>query len=226
MKRTVFAFSFCARWMESQPERPASSNFGFTIVCQVKMRSSEVTGLPSLHLAFLLSVTWTVNGRVFTTFPFAMYGAVVKWGFTMYGLASAIPAVHAVHVLLHPSRKPFRHGGSCSAPKTTVPLDERLDAPPAVPATARPITPTRATAKRHLWCICNSLLVNDVCVPRRPRPLHDNGVPCASSRRTHSVLVRAHAQVASGDAAARFQISRSTNRIESQPNFVRRRRPT
>jgi hypothetical protein len=48
-----------------------------------------------------------------------------------------MPDVHDVQVLLHPEVYPFRHGGSCSAPKTTDPADAFWDAPPALPAAIR-----------------------------------------------------------------------------------------
>src|ERR1700694_3913638 len=142
MNFTALLFTLTARPMESHPERPAISNFGSMIVCHVKIRSSAVTCFPSLHFAFLLSVTSTVNGLLLTTFTSPMYGRIVKSGFRISGLARAMPAVHEVHVLLQPDVKPFRQGGSCSAPKVTDPADAFLDAPPAAPATMRLVTAT------------------------------------------------------------------------------------
>src|SRR6266516_4810406 len=100
MNFTALALTLTAREMESHPERPAMSNLGSTIVCQVKIRSSADTCFPSLHFAFFESVTRTVNGFLLTTFAVPMYGLMLKSGFTISGLASAMPAVHEVHVLL------------------------------------------------------------------------------------------------------------------------------
>src|SRR5438876_2450198 len=111
MNFTALAFTLTARAMESHPERPAMSNLGSTIVCQVKIRSSADTCLPSLHFAFLFSVTRTVNGFLLRTLALPMYGLMLKSGLTMSGLARAMPAVHEVHVLLQPEVKPFKHGG-------------------------------------------------------------------------------------------------------------------
>ena len=107
------------------------------------MRSFALTALPSLHFAFFLTLTVSVNGLlVILAGPAAMYGTSVKFGFSMYRLASAMPAVHEVHVLLQPARKPFRHGGSCSAPNVIDPAVDFFDAPPAAPATMRLVTAT------------------------------------------------------------------------------------
>src|SRR6266536_4982363 len=121
MNFTAFALTLTARETESHPERPAMSNLGSTTVCQVKIRSSADTCFPSLHFAFFESVTRTVNGFLLRTFAVPMYGLMLKSGLTMSGLASAMPAVHEVHVLLQPPVKTFKHGGSCSAPKVIDP---------------------------------------------------------------------------------------------------------
>src|ERR1700693_3303013 len=121
MNFTDLAFTLTARAMESHPERPAISNLGSTIVFHVKIRSSAETAFPSLHFAFLFSETRTAKGLLLVTFAVPMYDLMLKSGLTMSGLASAMPAVHEVHVLLQPEVKPLRHGGSCSAPKVIDP---------------------------------------------------------------------------------------------------------
>jgi len=70
--RTLFAPRFCIRETESQPERPANSNFGLMIVCHVKIRSSALTWTPSLHFALLLIVASRVNGAFLTIFALPM----------------------------------------------------------------------------------------------------------------------------------------------------------
>ena len=80
VKRTAFAFSFLACAIDSQPDLPASSHRGFTIVLHVKIRSSALTGFPSLQRAFLFRVTSRTIGRLFTSFPRPMYGRAVKSG--------------------------------------------------------------------------------------------------------------------------------------------------
>src|SRR6266480_3262509 len=114
MNFTALALTLTARAMESNPERLEMSNLGSTIVFQVKIRSSADTCFPSLHFAFFLSVTRMVNGFLLRTFTLPMNGLMLKSGITIIGFASAMPAVHEVHVLLQPEVKPLRHGGSCS----------------------------------------------------------------------------------------------------------------
>src|SRR3989442_1104201 len=144
-------------WIESQPLRPATSFFGLICACQVKTKSLTVTGVPSFHTAFFLIVTVSANFGFVVTFASAaaMSGTIEKSGFSMYSPLNAVPAVHDVQVLLHPSRKPFRHGGSCSAPKTTVPpffgVTELLAEPP--PTNTAAARAARARAAKPNRCI-------------------------------------------------------------------------
>src|SRR5919201_149905 len=87
-----------------------------------------------------------------------------------------MPAVHDVHVLLHPSRKPLRQGGSCSAPKTTEPADAWLDAPPAVPTAIRltAARPATTASQSVLRCIFPPFSRAAKPVSADPRSLHRN----------------------------------------------------
>src|SRR6186713_532853 len=83
--------------------------------------------------------------------PSAMSGTIAKLGLMMYSARSDVPTVHDVQVLLHPSRAPFRHGGSCSAAKMTVPpvfgFCEVPAEPPATNTAATMATTARRAAK-------------------------------------------------------------------------------
>src|SRR6266508_3648606 len=135
--RAVFALTCLMLRIESQPERDEISHLGLIFILHVKITSAAVTGFPSLHFACGLILTSSVNSLFLTTFPLPMYGTCANFGFVMYTLPSASITVHDVQVLLHPSRTPFRQGGSCSAPKTMVPAVALCGAPPAAPATTR-----------------------------------------------------------------------------------------
>src|SRR5262245_49462358 len=80
-----------------------------------------------------------------------MSGTIVKSGFSMYSPLSDVPTVHDVQVLLHPSSAPLRHGGSCSAPKMTVPPDfgfvADVPADPTVAKSAADRATSASTAK-------------------------------------------------------------------------------
>src|SRR5919197_222406 len=98
------------------------------------MKSLAFTGTPSFHTAAFLILTVSVNlppRRPTFASPSDRSGANEKSGFWMYRPRSVVPTVHAVHVLLHESSAPFRQGGSCSAPKMSVPP---FFGPAAVPA--------------------------------------------------------------------------------------------
>jgi hypothetical protein len=63
-----------------------------------------------------------------------------------------MPTVHDVQVLLQPASVPFRHGGSCSAPKRTIPAVCFCgEAPPEAPATIKLITAVTTTPRMSLW---------------------------------------------------------------------------
>ena len=117
-------------------------------VRQVNATSLPVTGTPSLQTAFCLIFMRSVKGFRLTTCPSpsAMSGTAEKFGLRMYRPRVAVPAVHDVQVLLHPASAVFRHGGSCSAAKTTVPPCLGFCDVPAEPPAAKTIATSPTTA--------------------------------------------------------------------------------
>src|SRR5439155_20884128 len=119
-------------------------------------KSLYVTGTPSLQTACFLIFTAIVWGFFLMMLAlWARSGTNEKSGFWMYSPRYCVPTVQDVHVLLHPLRKPFKHGGSCSAPNTTCPpflgLADVLAEPP--PTNTAATSATSAIAAKPNRCM-------------------------------------------------------------------------